>query len=176
MDVGSGKLVWKTHKEPCWAVMFALERVVFIPFLSLACLFLFSVSQTDLAKPSAYRMPDLACLFLSQLVVKPHLGLTLLLFHTSLFVSSFFLQILHQSLSPPRLTALTFRSRDPASFLGSCQRSAGCQYWTTMTRCSSFSLAFLLWLLQAENPKPMKACQLKTTSTVLTLVPQSCLL
>ncbi len=38
VDVGSGKSVWKMHKEPCWAVMFALERVVFIPFLSLSCL------------------------------------------------------------------------------------------------------------------------------------------
>lgn len=158
VDVGSGKPVWKTHKEPCWVVMFALESVVFIPFLSISCLFLFSVSQTDLTAPSAYRMPDLACLFLSQLVVKPQLGLALLLvlFHTSLLVSSFFPQIFHQSLSPPRLTALAFRSGDPASFLGSCQRSAGCQYSTTMTRCSQFSLSFLFWLLQAENPKPMK--------------------
>lgn len=132
--------------------------MVFIPFLSLSCLFLFSVSQTDLAKQSTYRMPDLACLFLSQLVVKPQLGLArlLVLFHTSLFVSSFFPQIFHQSLSRPRLTALTFRSGDPASFLGSCQRLASCQYWTTMTRCSSFSLSFLFWLLQAENPKRMK--------------------
>lgn len=33
-------------------------------------LFLFSVSQTDLTEPSAYTMPDPACLFLSRLVVK----------------------------------------------------------------------------------------------------------
>lgn len=151
------------------------ERYSFLFLVTLVSFFSLSVRRT---LPSQYRMPDLACLFLSQLVVKPQLGLALLLvlFHTSLFVSSFFLQILHQSLSPPRLTALTFRSGDPASFLGSCQRSAGCQYWTTMTRCSSFSLAFLPWLLQAENPKAMKTCQLRTTSTVLTLVPQSCLL
>ncbi len=162
VDVGSGKSVWKTHKGPCWAVMFALERVVFIPFLSLSCLFLFSVSQTDLSKPSAYRMPDLACLFLSQLVVKPQLGLALLLvlFHTSLFVSSFFPQIFHQSLSPPRLTALIFHCGDRASFLGSCQCSAGCQYWTTMTRCSSFSLTFLLsfasWKSETDEDMPAK--------------------
>ncbi len=122
----------------------------------------FSVSQTDLAKPSAYRMPDLACLFLSQLVVKPQLGLALLLvlFHTSLFVSSFFPQIFHQSLSPPRLTALIFHCGDRASFLGSCQCSAGCQYWTTMTRCSSFSLTFLLsfasWKSETDEDMPAK--------------------
>lgn len=100
--------------------------------------FLFSVSLTV---PSLEPMPDLLALFLSQLVVKPQLeilALLLVLFHTSLFP-----QIFYQSLSLPRLAALAFLGGDPASVLGSCQRSAGSQYWTTMTRCSPFSLAFL---------------------------------
>lgn len=49
--------------------------------------------------------------------------------------------------------------RDGASFLVSCQCSAGCQYWTTMTRCSSFSLRFLLsfasW--KSETDEDMRA-------------------